>query len=108
MVFGSAKWLLEFANSKVQHVFAQASDHSMLSFDTDPQQPKRKTRFIYDNRWSKNQSFIGVIQDTWNVEIQGSRMFKFHKRVKNWRNLLSGGKRKSQSQRSKLGKSKGR
>lgn len=49
MIFGSAKGLLEFGNSEVQHIFTQALYHSMLLFDTDPQQPKKKTRFIFDN-----------------------------------------------------------
>lgn len=43
MGFGSAEWLLEFGNSEVQHLITQASDHSMLLVDTDPQQQKKET-----------------------------------------------------------------
>lgn len=88
MVFGSADWHVDFDKTEVQYILNQPSDHSMLVLVTNPQQPKVKSRFIFDNRWSRMQRCTKVIQNNWKVEVEGSKMFKFHNKVKHYREQL--------------------
>lgn len=60
----------------------------MIILDTKPQQQETKTRFIFDHKWSKMNRCDEVIQNSWNVQVEGSRMFKFHKNVKQCRKGL--------------------
>lgn len=69
MFFGSEAWLLDFDKSIVQHILTQYSDLSMVLLETDQQQVIRKSRFIYDSRWSKVQSCVDVIQQGWRGEF---------------------------------------
>lgn len=55
MFFGSAEWMLDFDKAEVLHILKQASDHAMLFLDFKPQQPRGKSRFIFDGRWSCRQ-----------------------------------------------------
>lgn len=50
MFFGSTDWKLGNGNAEVQHLVKHSSDHNMLLLNTHPDQQRRKTRFIYDNR----------------------------------------------------------
>lgn len=79
--FGSAGWILEAENAVVHHLLSYTSDHSMLMLDTHPHQTKLKSRFIYDSRWSKLNGCTEVIQDNWNKQVTGSRMFKFQSKL---------------------------
>lgn len=88
MFFGSAKWFLDFDKAVVKHILTQSSDHSIVILDTENQQHKRKTRFIFDNRGSKLQTYAGMIQEGWNANIEGSRMFRLHKKVKKCREKI--------------------
>lgn len=88
MFFGYAKWLLDFDKAVVKHILTQSSDHSIVILDTENQQHKRKTRFIFYNRWSKQQTYAGMIQEGWNANIEGSRMFRLHKKVKKCREKI--------------------
>lgn len=60
--FGSADWHVDFDKTEVQYTLNQPSDHSMLVLVTNSQQPKVKSRFIFDSRWSKKQGCAEVIQ----------------------------------------------
>lgn len=85
MFFGSVEWLLEFDKSVAKHILSQSSDHSMVLLDSDTQQQKWKPRFTFDSRWSRVQSCVNVIKESWNVNVAGSRMFILHKKVRNCR-----------------------
>lgn len=69
--FRSVEWMLEFNQAQLQHTLNQSSDHSMLLQDTKPQQAKRRSRFIFDSRWSREQGCVETIQKNWNVEVEG-------------------------------------
>lgn len=80
MFFGSAHWFLDFEKAQVKHILLQSSDHSMLILGTVPGQIKRKSRFIFDSRWIRIQGCTEIIQHCWRKEVEGSRMYKFHKK----------------------------
>lgn len=88
MFFGSANWLLSSDQAMVQHILTQSSDYSMVVLDSKPPVVKGKNRFIYDSRWSKMQNCTDQIQESWNITVEGSRMYKFHKRLQHCRNGL--------------------
>lgn len=86
--FGFAEWNVENEKAEVQHFMKHSSDHTMFLLDTHPDQPPRKTRFIYENRWIKKLGCPDVVQSSWNINVTGSRMFQFHRKLKNVRTGL--------------------
>lgn len=82
--FGSTEWSVENEKEKVKHAF----DHTMLLLDTNPKQPIRKSRFIYENRWIKRLGYSEVVQASWNITLPGSRMYQFYRKMKNVRTRL--------------------
>lgn len=88
MFFGLAEWKLENEKVEVQHFVKQSSYHNMLLLNTHSDQPKRKTRFIYDNRWINRPGCLDAVQASWNVRVTGSRMYNFHGELKNVRSGL--------------------
>lgn len=67
----------------------------MWLFNTPPNQQRRKTRFIYDNRWSNRPGCLDTVQSSWNVGVAGSRMYSFHGKLKNVRFGLLDWRKKS-------------
>lgn len=37
---------------------------------------------MYDNKWSKMHGCEEVFRDNWNLNTEGFRMFKFHRKLK--------------------------
>lgn len=85
MFFGSAEGMVNFDKAVVQNILNQVSDHSMLMLDDNPQKQKIKSRFIFGNRWYSMRGCAEIVQNCWNIEVEGSRMFKFHKKLKYYR-----------------------
>lgn len=81
MFFGSADWFLDFEKSKVSHILLQSSDHSMIMLDTESVQSKRKSRFVFDSKWSRIQGCDETVQQCWRLDVEGSRMFRFQKKL---------------------------
>lgn len=50
LVFGSIERTAENEKAGVQYFLKYSSDQSKVLLDTYPDQPKNKTRFIFDNR----------------------------------------------------------
>lgn len=88
MFFGSKDWMLDFEKAEVKHILTQSSNHFMLLLDTNPHQPEMKSRFIFENRWSKMQGCSEMVQTMWNMKVSGSRMYQFHSKLKNVRTGL--------------------
>lgn len=53
----------------------------MLMLDSNLKQQKLKSRFIFYCRWSGIGGYAETVQKSWNLEVDGSRMFKFHKKT---------------------------
>lgn len=52
-VFGSVDWTLKYDKAEVKHILRQSSDHSMILLDSDPIRNKTRSRFIFQNRWTR-------------------------------------------------------
>lgn len=88
LFFGSAEWLVENEKAEVEHLVKHSSDHSMLLLNTLPDQAKRKTRFIYDHRWCKQPGCLEVVHDSWKINVVGSQIYQFNRKLKNVRSEL--------------------
>lgn len=85
LFFGSAEWNIENDKAEVQHFVKHSSDHTMVMLDTQPDQPPRKSRFIFDNRWLNRPGYTEAIQNSWSSNESGSRMYQFHRKLRNVR-----------------------
>lgn len=72
----------------MKHFEKHSFDQMMLLLDTNPNKPKRKIRFIYDNRWSKRPGCSEVVKDSRKITVERSRMYQFHRKIKNVKNGL--------------------
>lgn len=96
----SMGWFQVFEQARCQHLTTLASDHSMLMIDTIPATDRHKKRFYFDKRWLQKEGVHQVIERAWNIEEQGSRMFKITKKIRNcriellkWRNSFQANSR---------------
>lgn len=88
----------------MQHI----TNHAMLLLDSKPQQQRQKSRFLYDSRWSKIPGCEESIQASWDQHVAGSRMFRFHCKVKNARaGLLAWRKKETTNSRKQIEDIKG-
>lgn len=76
---------MDFDKAEVQHILNQASDHSMILLDVISQNQRIKSRFIFNSRWCILCGCDKTVQNCWNLDVEGSKMFKFHRKVKNCR-----------------------
>lgn len=98
MFFGSAEWMVDFDKTVVQHILNQVSDHSMLMLYDNLQKQKMKSRFIFYTRWCSMRGCAKTVQNYWNIEVEGSRMFKFHNKLKYFRQGLLEWRKKRRTQ----------
>ena len=54
----------------------------MLLIDANPDNTKRRRRFYFDQRWTKDPETENVIKGAWSKDISGSRMFKVTRKIK--------------------------
>ncbi|XP_071902886.1 uncharacterized protein [Coffea arabica] len=92
----SYEWVQTFDKAKCQHMDTYASDHSILCLDTDPEKGKRKQRFFFDKRWLHKEGVQQVVEQAWQRDEPGSRMFKITRKIRNcriellkWRNTFA-------------------
>ncbi|XP_071933655.1 uncharacterized protein [Coffea arabica] len=58
----STEWMQRYEKARCKHVETEASNHLMLIIDTNPENNKRRRRFYFDQRWTKNPETKDVIQ----------------------------------------------
>ena len=66
------EWIKNFPNTVVKHISNSSSDHSPLLLDTYPNIVYNRRRFIYDNTWSKHNSYNDTVRRTWYYACSGS------------------------------------
>ncbi|XP_027166343.1 uncharacterized protein LOC113766338 [Coffea eugenioides] len=93
----SAEWLQWFDRVMCTHIENDASDHAILMVDTNPEPTRKKRRFYFDQRWTKNPEMKEVIQGAWRTVQTGSRMYKMVRKIKavrvailEWRRKVQG------------------
>ncbi|XP_071914130.1 uncharacterized protein [Coffea arabica] len=91
----SYDWVQTFEKARCQHLDTYASDHSILCLDTEPDKEKRKKKFYFDKRWLQKKEVQQVVEQAWQIDEPGSRMFKVIKKIRNcriellkWRNTF--------------------
>ena len=99
-VLGSMDWFQDFESAKCHHIETLASDHSMLLLDTNPGIERKKKRFYFDKRWLQKEGIQQVVEQAWNREEQGSKLFKVTRKIRNcriellkWRNNVQANSR---------------
>ncbi|XP_071923234.1 uncharacterized protein [Coffea arabica] len=93
----STEWMNKYEKARCTHVETEASDHLMLLIDTNPDNTKRRRRFYFDQRWTKDPETKNVIKGAWSKDISGSKMFKITRKLKEcriaileWRKTVEG------------------
>ncbi|XP_019266683.1 PREDICTED: uncharacterized protein LOC109244105 [Nicotiana attenuata] len=83
------EWLNLFDSTSVNHLIRTGSDHSPLFViaKTTHREPIKYFRFL--DFWTKEADFSRVVEQAWNMEVQGSPMWKFHMKLKNTCKKLS-------------------
>ncbi|XP_071926048.1 uncharacterized protein [Coffea arabica] len=68
---------------------------SILCLDTEPDKEKRKKKFYFDKKWLQKKGVQQVVEQAWQIDKPGSRMFKVTKKIRNcriellkWRNTF--------------------
>ncbi|XP_071926918.1 uncharacterized protein [Coffea arabica] len=81
----STEWVQRYEKARCNHGETEASDHLMLIVDTNSDTKRKKRRFYFDQRWTKNLETKEVIQGAWRKDHLGSRMFKVTRKIKECR-----------------------
>ncbi|XP_071902526.1 uncharacterized protein [Coffea arabica] len=81
----STEWMQRYEKARCNHGEIEASDHLMLIVDTNSDTKRKKRRFYFDQRWTKNPETMEVIQGVWRKDHLGSRMFKVTRKIKECR-----------------------
>lgn len=82
-------WLNLFETTSINHLIRTGSDHSPL-FITAVNNPKTYPKYFrFLDLWTEEEEFQAVVQQAWNIEVQGSPMWRFHLKLKNTCKCLS-------------------
>ncbi|XP_071905925.1 uncharacterized protein [Coffea arabica] len=93
-VLGTRQWCGNFGKARVTHVETEASDHCALVLDLTPVETPRKRRFTFDRRWIMQEGVGEVVQEAWEMDQQGSRLYKVQRKIRQVRmNLLNWSKK---------------
>ncbi|XP_049388406.1 uncharacterized protein LOC125852750 [Solanum stenotomum] len=82
-------WNQCYNNTTITHLVRTGSDHAplLVSFSSNTYTPPRYFKFL--NLWVDEPDFMETVQNAWNINIEGSRMWKFHMKLKNTTKQLS-------------------
>ncbi|XP_070057363.1 uncharacterized protein [Nicotiana tomentosiformis] len=71
-------WLNLFDSTQVSHLIRTGADHSplLITMKSKMRDPKKYFRFL--DFWIEEIDFISVVEQAWNVDVQGSPLWKFH------------------------------
>ncbi|KAH7863457.1 hypothetical protein Vadar_017734 [Vaccinium darrowii] len=84
-VLVSPSWRTRFPHAAVEHLDAIGSDHSALLLQLLRFESPSRAPFRFDARWVQEEELIPVIQGAWNTQVQGSRFFNVHQKIKTCR-----------------------
>ncbi|KAH7853523.1 hypothetical protein Vadar_003559 [Vaccinium darrowii] len=81
-VLVSPSWRTRFPHATVEHLDAIGSDHSALLLQLQSIDSQRRAPFKFDARWVQEEELTPVIQGAWNTQVQGSKFFNVHQKIK--------------------------
>lgn len=70
------RWKTLFPSAIVTHLTAPNSDHNPIILNLFQEQHKKPYA------WTRDPSYKNVVSQAWNINIDGSRAFKFSKKIK--------------------------
>ncbi|CAN1239055.1 LINE-1 retrotransposable element ORF2 protein [Linum grandiflorum] len=85
----SPSWLVLFPHSAIQHLSDNGSDHRPILLTSDKLNFGPKKYFNFDSRWISNSEADTIISSSWKYATPtGSKLFKFHSKLKHLRHNL--------------------
>ncbi|CAA0810987.1 Unknown protein, partial [Striga hermonthica] len=87
-VFTSQEWLLKFPKMEVSNFFRSASDHNVILYDTEMELQSSRRRFVFDRNWLKMEGIEEAVAKGWEMDSEGSEMFKIHQKVKHTKKAI--------------------
>ncbi|CAN1221161.1 Transposon TX1 uncharacterized 149 kDa protein [Linum grandiflorum] len=85
----SSSWLALFPHTAIQHLSDNGSDHRAILLTSDKHNYGPKKYFNFDSRWVSNTEVDSIISNSWrSSNPTGSKLFKFHSKLKNLRHNL--------------------
>lgn len=87
-------WRTRFANASVEHLDSVGSDHSALLLNLNPHAVRNRVPFRFDARWVKEDDMQNLVQQAWNVQTQGSRLFNVQNKIRECRSSIQNWKKR--------------
>ncbi|XP_060211660.1 uncharacterized protein LOC132639209 [Lycium barbarum] len=85
---GSFELQETYPGLEVSHLIKNGSDHSPMLLDFNREVPQFRKSFKFLNFWTKHESFMDMIKENWNIEVEGNSFWRFNTRLKNMRKML--------------------
>lgn len=76
-------------NTTISHLVRTSSDHAPLLITMSNPQVNPVRYFKFLDFWTTQDDFMQVVQDAWNIKVDGSSMWSFHLKLKNTCKKLS-------------------
>ncbi|XP_009614640.1 uncharacterized protein [Nicotiana tomentosiformis] len=79
----NSEWLQSFSDTSVVHLVRTGSDHAPLLISTANTQWEPKKYFKFLDFWTEQDDFLKVVEQAWQIQVEGGPMWKFHLKLKN-------------------------
>lgn len=74
-ILSNAAWTIYHPNSFAEFLPRDHSDHSPIVVHIGASSRTHKSNFKFLNHWSDHDSFLKIVQDSWDIPIMGSPMY---------------------------------
>ncbi|XP_060181961.1 uncharacterized protein LOC132611561 [Lycium barbarum] len=83
------QWSQQYNITTITHLVRTGSDHAplLITVSNNNNVPPKYFKFL--NLWVDEPGFMDVVQNAWNIETEGSKMWQFHAKLKNTTKNLS-------------------
>ncbi|XP_074318028.1 uncharacterized protein LOC141654812 [Silene latifolia] len=81
-VLSNDEWLLQFPNVSIMFHPEGLFDHCPCTISLATSGIRRKGNFKYFNMWGKDPDFLHTVQEVWDAEVEGYKMFQLVKKLK--------------------------
>ncbi|XP_074288831.1 uncharacterized protein LOC141613983 [Silene latifolia] len=81
-VMSNDEWLLQFPDVNIMFHPEGLFDHCPCTILLAPHDIRRKGNFKYFNMWGKDPDFLHTVQEIWDSEVEGYKMFQLVKYLK--------------------------
>ncbi|XP_060182093.1 uncharacterized protein LOC132611726 [Lycium barbarum] len=83
------KWLTTFPETSVTHLVRSGSDHAPLLIHAKACNISHIKYFKFLNFWVDKPDFQDIVKQAWQIDVQGSQVWRFHMKLKNTSKKLS-------------------